>query len=320
MSEKYSQIIKKLNQFQLSFNTKSSYNEGTEILKEGWKLLKNMKNQIISLETALCDCQDFVNDIENDLSTPLPKEDFVFTTKNNMLSYKGRDYIHKTIEKTKELNKELNQIIIQEEEKKEKQKKEKQKKQKEKQQQLQQSQNITIENINIKEINYMLNLPRVSNLNEIKHMFYYYNNPNDKINTPGIYCNILNNICIKVPFPNIVDSTKEYSRCRSIRCKYGSKKLCDEQRQKMAKYHNSSIRTCNFAHSGDLITKIGYPSRCATIPRFGDSSNLINDIKSIKIDDIKNLLLYGINDIFSSTIWFDFNKINNVTFSNIEYA
>jgi hypothetical protein len=207
-----------------------------------------------------------------------------------MLSYKGRDFIINDKKPTEENVQEPNKP------------------------------QLKIERILIPDIGYYMKLYKVNKLDQIPPMFCYYENPDDKVNKPGLYCSIIPGVQIRIPFPTIIDSTKEYGRGSSIRCKYKSKDTCNEQRNKMAKYHNSGIRLCNFAHTGEKIIKIGYPSRCSIIPRFGDCSTLINDIKTVKMPDIKNILLYGLNDIATSAIWLDCNKISNVVYNDIEYA
>lgn len=151
----------------------------------------------------------------------------------------------------------------------------------------------------IKEVNYHMRLPQVTNLKQIPPMFYVYKT--------DIYCCIAPNIYLQVPFSEMIDST-EHNRSRSIRCKYKSKITCGEQRNRMAKYHNTTMRTCNFAHTNEEIVRIGYPSRCAAIPNFGNPATIVKDMDKIDIDDIKNILLYGLSDCFTAAIWLDYNK------------
>jgi hypothetical protein len=284
LTTSFSHLINKYNKFQLLNHTTETYQKGNEILTDGAGLLNIMKLHIISLETLLCDCQDFITEVEEDLSVDAPSEDFVYATNKGMVSYSGRDYIPREKPMTMAIKP------------------------------------ITTMRKLIPEIGYYIKLNTVRDLNEIQPMFSYYNNPQDKINPPGMYCTVIPGVHVKVPFATIVDSTKEYSRGRSIRCKYITKALCDDQRSKMAKYHNSQLRTCNFAHVGDEITKIGYASRCSSVPRFGDSKHLTNDIKSVNISDIKNIMLYGLNDMLAIMIWMDCNKYNDTVFINVEKA
>ena len=56
----------------------------------------------------------------------------------------------------------------------------------------------------IKEINYTIRLPQVNNLKQIPPMFY--------VMKSDIYCCILPNVYVQVPFSELIDSTKEHSR------------------------------------------------------------------------------------------------------------
>lgn len=284
MLKAYSTMVSEYNKLQLQDHSKDSIAKGNALVSQGNKLLNIMKNHVQSLETLLSDCKYFVEEVEEDLSYPAPNDDYVYKTAYGMLSYKGRDY---TPSKKKKI--------------------------------IKQPKEEQIRHL-IKPINYYFHAKKVKKLKDITPMFYYYDNPNDKTYTPGLYCCVSPTIYVKVPFPEIIDSTKEYSRVRSIRCKYNSKSICDEKRSMMASRHRSNIRTCNFAHTGENIIKIGYPSRCASIPRFGNPSTLVKDIKLVNFTDIKNILMYGLSDILSASIWFDYNKITKRVLPDIDKA
>jgi len=271
LNKELTKIIKKYTKFQLQKHSKKSIKEGSEIMKQGLVILNTLKHHTNSLEIILNECNEFMKDVIDDLSYPQPPEDFVFSTSKGMLSYVGREYLEDKLEERKE--------------------------------------KVSIpEKILIPEIGYYMNLNSVDDITKIPPMFYYYNNVNDKVNTPGIYCCVIPDVYVKIPFPDIIDSTKEYSRVRSIKCKYLDSKKCNEQCNRLANAYNSQLRTCNFAHKGEKIVKIGYSSRCSIIPRFGNPSTLIADIKAIGLGEIKNILLYGLNDLISSAIWFDCNS------------
>ena len=78
--------------------------------------------------------------------------------------------------------------------------------------------------------------------------------------------------------------------------------------------NNLNEKTCNFAHKGDYINKIGITARCPKLPDFGNPSSLTDDLYDMNIQDMKSILLYGINDSFLMSIWLDYNikykKIN----------
>lgn len=171
--------------------------------------------------------------------------------------------------------------------------------------------------ISIEELNYKTNIPIVTNIKEIKPAFYYLNS-NDANYKSGIYMNINNNIYVKIPFPVIIDPKKDNDRKNTIKCKYLLKKDCESNRIRLSKIFNSEIRTCNFAHAGDTIVKIGHISRCPTAPQFGNPSTFHNDINKLNISDIKTLLLYGLNDVLLSSLWFEKNKEKNKVYDNLE--
>lgn len=168
-----------------------------------------------------------------------------------------------------------------------------------------------LSNIYIDELDYTVKLPQVKSLKEITPMFYYY--AGDKNHTKGVYCSFLNGIYMRVPFPEIIDSTKNPNRVRSVRCKYGTKEKCDEQASRY--YHYKKV--CNYAHTGEKINKIAYNSRCR-IPNFGNPSEFNESIDAVYMNDIKNLLLYGLNDTFLSMMWFYHHHYNEIVLSNLD--
>jgi hypothetical protein len=302
LNSAFSDIVKKYNKFQLSNHTKSSIIEGNNILHDGVAILGQLKTYTNALETLLSDCQDFIEEVEADLSQKPRKEDYVYHTHNGMLSYLGRDLIikNKTSVEKEQKNGNVGGNVVGNT-----------------------TSNTTIspqpiERVLIDDIGYYMKLPIVSDVKKIQPMFCWFKG--DSTYQPGIYCCICPGVYTKVPFPETIDSTKEYNKGRSIRCKYKSKVLCDDQRSKMAKYHESQVRICNFAHVGEKIVKIGYPSRCASVPSFGNPATLTNDIKIIDLDSIKNILLYGLSDTFISAVYFDYTKNNGLIMDKLATA
>jgi hypothetical protein len=254
---------------------KTSLTTGNEMIKHGKLLLDLLKSTTKSLETLLADCVDFVDYVEEDLSTP-QKGDFVYSSKNGMLSYIGRDFIEVINKKQVKESKKI--VKVQ-----------------------------SIDKCLIKEINYKIKLPIINDIKDMPIALNFYKGC-DKY-PAGIYLNLFNNV-VRVPFPDIIDLKKEFDRKHSIRCKYGSLKNCLANRTKNSKMFNSEIRECNFAHEGDTMVKIGHQPRCPGYPSFGNPKTLIADIDKINIDDIKNLLMYGLHDIISAVVWLDYKKIN----------
>jgi hypothetical protein len=289
LSQTFSTIVKIYNRFQLSHHTSNSIKLGTNIVESGSKILHDLKTQTKALETLLADCQDFIEEITEDLSYPI-KGDYIQATKNGMLSYPGRDFIEKKSASAETKTAETKPV------------------------------DKVPERVLINEVGYNLKLPIVKNIKHIPPALHYYKNEGADLYPTGIYCNLGNNVIARVPFPFVTDSTKDYSRDHSIRCKYRTKAECTEQRDKMAKFHNSHMRTCNFAHEGDKIIKIGYPSRCNAVPNYGNPQTMAVDIKRVSFDDVKVILLYGLSDVVSSVIWLDHNQVKYKILDNLEVA
>jgi hypothetical protein len=282
----FSKLVKKYNKIQLSEYNINTIHSSNELIKEGLLILKTIKSHCTTLETLLSDCSDFVKELTNINDTNYnPNSIYVQKIKNNILLFPGKSHINNIID-TYEINK----------------KKVKPSKQK---------QSIIEERILIPELNYKMKISSISNLDDIPPAFYFH------APTAGIYIKLPNNNIFRVPFPEIADSRKDYSRRQSIRCKYKTKDECDEQRSKMATMYNSSVRVCNFAHKGDKLVKIGYQSRCPSIPNFGNLETITDDIKLINDGDVKSMLLYGINDIFLSALWLDYIQLKNKTVHNL---
>jgi len=178
---------------------------------------------------------------------------------------------------------------------------------------------ITEDTLILPEIGYKFKAPIVHNLQDIPCMFYHYVS-DDKKHPDGLYCCISPGVYCKVVFPEVVDSTKDYNRDKSIRCKNYTKENCEEHRRKMASHHTSTLRICNYAHKGEKILKIGYSSRCASNPRLGNPTTLKTDIHNARIDDIKQILLYGISDIIAASVWFSHNRINSIVLNDLDKA
>lgn len=273
--------------FMLSEHSKKTLAKGSELTTGLNAYLDMLKKQTTMITNAIQTSNAFIKEITKDLSKLPPKENYIYETVNGMLSYKGRDIINNIKEPMAPEKKKTQPPVI--------------------------------ERVFLSDINHYIKLRRVTDLNHIPTMFNYYDNPKDKTNKPGIYCCISPNVYIKVQFPIVVDSTKDYNKGKSIRCKYSTIDVCNDQRKKMASYHKSPVRMCNFAHKNEKLVKIGYPSRCPILPRFGDAAHLMNDIKILQITDIKTILLHGFNDIISSAIWFDSNGVTG-TYDDIDLA
>ncbi len=302
LDETFSKIVRTFNKLQLEDYSSDTLKKSNELIRKGSSILAMLKSHTKSIETLLADCSDFTVEIEEDITCIPKKDDFVFHTKNGMLGYPGKEFITKLLSNTPNVVLQPNTPIITP------------------QTNTPVLQPITIlkkeEKVLIPELGYYLRINQVTDLSAIPPALYYYKS--DKPQQSGIYMRLPNNNLVRVPFPEVVDSKKEYDRKHSIRCKYHSKDECDAQRQKMAKMYSSTVRVCNFAHHGDRIVKIGYPSRCPTIPNFGNPQTMSQDIRQISIDDTKNMLMYGLSDILAAAVWFDYSNVSSMECVNLD--
>lgn len=174
-----------------------------------------------------------------------------------------------------------------------------------------------ISDIYLKDFKYGIKIRNVDSLSEISPMLCYYKG--DSKNLPGIYCCIIDSVYVKIPHPEMIDINKDYNKVRTIKCKHVTLENCNEYKNKMSKY-NSYNKICNFAHVGDKIVKICNHSRCEKIPNYGNPSTFTYDVDKVNINDIKNILLYGLSDLLCSYLWLDYNKSKNLVFDKLDVA
>lgn len=246
------------------------------LLIDATKFLTQVKAQVRALETAISDGYGYLEEVideftdqthaaSNTQTTASINDGFVFQTKNGMLSYKDKCLYGARIRDpvlTNLKNKPAGGDAV-----------------------------------HIKELNIKSNkIRQVSDLHTMQPALAYF--AGDKKYPEGIYTCIDRDVFVRIPFPQVIDSQKEQNKYKTVRCKYKTKRACDEQKNKMASYHSSSLRSCNFAHRGDRIIKLGFQSRCPSMPNFGDPETFLRDANSadISLDDIKSLLFYGLND------------------------
>lgn len=289
----FSKIVKSFNKLQLEEYNPETLKKSKELISKGSELLSTLQTHVSSIKTLLSDCSDFIDEMQEDLTSTPKDGDYVYHTKNGMLGYPGKEFIiniltNKATSKEPDISPPKQDTIPPE-------------------------QKIVEQKTLIPEIGYYMKVSQVTDLKHIPPALYYYSG-----DQPGLYMRLPNNNLLRVPFPEIVDSKKEYDRKHSIRCKYHTKVECDAQRMKMSKMYNSTVRTCNFAHSGDRIIKIGYPSRCPSVPDFGNPTSMSNDIRQITEDDVKNLLLYSLSDLLAAAVWLDYTGKSELTITNLD--
>jgi hypothetical protein len=182
-----------------------------------------------------------------------------------------------------------------------------------------------IDKIPLKKINILdkIKLPKeisirmVSRLDNLPPAFGWYSG--DKTHREGIYIRFPENMFVRIPFPNVIDGTQNYTRNKTIKCKYETKDQCDENCKFLADRYNTKIRECLFAHKGDVYSKVGTNFRCPSNPRFGNHAHLKTDIEEMKADDIKPVLMYALSDILNCFLWSDFHHSDDrIVFSDVE--
>lgn len=279
IEEFYPKIVNRFNKLQLSEFNKDLSVQSNIFLTDIKKLVSCLKSHINGLELLVADCTDLVEEI--DQSTTENNSEYIQLNSNGSLSIPDSKSIIQKIPGLLRLSTEHHAKLLANNK----------------------------ESLKIKPINYELKIPVIKKLSDIPHGFYFYQG--------NIYTRIPNGDILKLPLLEIIDSKKNINRKHSIRCKYLSKTNCEEYRAKMASLYKSDIRPCCYAHTGDQIIKIGYPSRCPSVPNFGNISDIMQDIRCVNLQDIQNLLLYGLNDLISAFIWLDINKVSGLN-ANLE--
>jgi hypothetical protein len=247
-----------------------------DFMKKIQIIIENLQTNITLLNKMSDEIIRFTNLIEKDLSGQKREEDYIHHTYNGMLDYPERisDDDRSSLKKILELSfgkSTLSPIH---------------------------SQPIqTYKSYHIKELNYKMTLPTVNKLSEIPPAFYLYKDEHKPENT-GIYINLGSSNIVKVCFPTIIDSTKDFNKSHTIKCKYVTEQNCKA---------NTQGKTCFYAHKGDDIIKIGIQARCPECPNFGNPQTIRQDIKNVT--NIETLLMYGVNDLLISKLWLDYKKI-----------
>lgn len=162
-----------------------------------------------------------------------------------------------------------------------------------------------------------IKIKMVAKLEDLSPAFAWYNG--DKTHRQGIYLRLPDNFFVRVPFPDVIDSTQNFARTKTIKCKYSSEEQCSENRKFLANKYSTNMRECLFAHKGDTYTKVGTNFRCPVNPRFGNHQHLKADIRSIKADDVKPVLMYALSDLLTCFIWNSYHhSADKIIFSDVE--
>lgn len=159
-------------------------------------------------------------------------------------------------------------------------------------------------------------IPIINKITEIPSAVYWFNG--DKEYPPGIYTSPSTGVYIKIPFPNVIDSTKNNYRTGSIKCINDTIEKCNKYRKKTSSGYKPFRNPCNYAHKGDTFVKIGNIFRCCDLPRFGNYLHLSNDLSSIQENNIRTMLMYSLSDLLLGSLWFQKNKRSNMIIDDID--
>jgi hypothetical protein len=159
-------------------------------------------------------------------------------------------------------------------------------------------------------------IPIINNLNEMPSALYWFNG--NKTNPKGVYICISHKFYVRIPFPNIVDGTKDFNRVCSVKCKYNTIDECIKRRREQSNRPNSFMRKCNFAHKGDKYVRVGSIFRCPNMIHFGRPTTIKDDLSNINEYNIKMMLLNSLSDLFISNLWFQTQKKKRLILTNID--
>ncbi len=152
-----------------------------------------------------------------------------------------------------------------------------------------------------------LDIPIIDDIKNIPPMFYYYRGNCGRVKRPGqfypgIYIRLANGTVAAIPtdvevVPDISEASKRgTSKCKNPQC--------------------VPFR-CAFAHKGANYKKLGNTARCPGCPKFGNAETISDDCILATESDIRMVLLYGLNDLFSSALWIERNRFTG-TFDELD--
>lgn len=147
-----------------------------------------------------------------------------------------------------------------------------------------------------------LDIPIIDDIKNIPPMFYYYRGNSGRVKRPGqfypgIYIRLANGTVAAVPTDvEVVHDISEAAKRGTSKCKNPQ---CVPYR-------------CGFAHKGANYKKLGNTARCPGCPKFGNGDTISEDCILATESDIRMVLLYGLNDIFSSALWIERNRFTGI--------
>jgi len=159
-----------------------------------------------------------------------------------------------------------------------------------------------VKQVKIPELNYNMKFTITNNIQEIPPAIWYYGG--SKYNK-GFYICLVAGVYVQIPFPEVVESSNTFRKNNTIRCIHGTYENCSAR-----KAFKKTYTPCSYSHVGEKIHKVGHNFRCQKIITFGNKSTLLNDVHSLEENDVRQVLLYGLNDLMAATIWADKTKFN----------
>ena len=164
---------------------------------------------------------------------------------------------------------------------------------------------------------FTIDLPIVDELSQMKPTFYWY--AGDKKNKEGIYMALMSGLYIQVPFPDLISKNSKNFKHKSIPCKYKTYQQCREKQAEYSRIYNTELRQCNFVHVGEQFIKIGSDFRCPNLPSFGAHETLAEDISTVTLPDIKNILMNASSDLLLITMWrLRHLNLGEIVFTNLD--
>lgn len=165
-------------------------------------------------------------------------------------------------------------------------------------------QKYSFQNADVKETRYYnyeisghkIKLPIIEELQDLPPCFYYFRG--SRSHRRGVYMSPAQGFVMQVPEVTIVPYSVENANYYSVKCAQG--KTCKNYR-------------CTYAHPGTNYVKIGCVSRCPTVHSFGNKDTLADDLKSVTLEDVRIVSMYGLNDLFSAALWFARREPEGVT-------
>jgi hypothetical protein len=155
----------------------------------------------------------------------------------------------------------------------------------------------------------------IESIDKIPQCFYFLKGDSNR--KAGVYMCISPNTYIRVPFPDTKYCTDPNTKTNCIRCKHITKENCNEIRKNYIK-RGGVVNACTFVHKNEKYSKIVNNYRCQDNPSFGNFKTLAEDMKNIRLKDIKTIMMYAMSDLLLVYMWFMSVPHDTLVFDNID--